>query len=387
MWSNLAVQLTVAVMLGRDQPITAVPAIPHSLGTHAHITSKVVEYTLANGLACPDAARARTVLDSLLQIGTLHEDDWTESTDSVRAQIKRQFGQDVPNDVLLRLGQTLILGRFNFHFTPRLTDGGVDAQCSSLQWAFGTEPCAYTSLVPEMLIGGAPNLKKVTVTLQNRFSWNAAVAQAKQPAGNTGFAQGFASLGYVLHLLEDLTSPAHSRNDAHAWTDPEWMEYRLPAGLEEEWGELKKLSGLPEMVRTPGMPIASPLGAESIEPIALFRALHSHVSSNFYSKSTVKFGASGPIANASLAYSCASAKGLTWANYICDGGGRVIAKGNLPITRIAGNTTSFPTAVWIDEWVADEQWKELGPLVVRYGSRLLMLYARSASPTMPCTIR
>jgi hypothetical protein len=385
MFSTWVLQLAFALLAIHPN---AAPAAPrHALGTHREITSKIVQYTIANGLVCQDATRARVVLDSLLQIGTLHEDDWTESTDSVRAQVKARFGRDVSNETLLLLGQTLVLGRFNFHFTPRLTDGGVNATCSSRDWAFGNAPCTYTSLVPAALAGTEEGLKKVTVTLRNRFNWDAAVAQAKEPAGSSGFSQGFVSLGYVLHLFEDLTSPAHSRNDAHAWTDPEWMEYRMPEGLVEEWKQVEKLSGLPENVRTPAMPAARPLAVEATGPTELFDALHGWVSSNFYSKSTVKFMAPGPLANANAAYSCASALGATWLRYICDEKGRLVAKGDQAIIRVAGITTQLPNEAWIDSYVADAQWKELGPRVVRDGSRLVMMYIRAAAPTMPCTVK
>lgn len=402
MWSSVCLAHLAVSLTGVDTvpavPPSAVPvpvAAAHSLGTHANITSKVVEYTLANGLTCTEPARARVVLDSLLQIGTIHEDDWTESKDVVRAQIKAATGKDVANDFLLSAAQSMILGRFNFHFTPKLDE--VSATCSSFDWAFGNQPCTYTSLVPEFLVkdwtaqtGNHP--AKVQVTLRNQFTWDAAVSQAKQPAGNTGFGQGFATLGYVLHLLEDLTSPAHSRNDAHGPNDPDWIEYRMPEGFKEEFEKIKTLSILPENVRVPSLPRAAPIPRENIEPRALFTELHTYVTHNFFSKSTSEFKAPGPVPNDGDAASCQSVKGVTWLRYICDKKGRVVAKGNLPIEYTPGiilqsKAISWPTQTWVDSWVADEQWKELGPLAVRYGSRLVMLYVRTAQPLMPCTER
>ena len=384
-------QLTLRLMMGSLMGNAPAPAA-HSLGTHAQITAKVVEYTVANGLTCQDPARARTLLDSLLQIGTREEDNWTESVEEVRAQIKTRTGRDIANHQLELLGQTLILGRFNFHFTPRLTDGGVDASCSSFQWAFGNQPCTYISLVPAIVAGTAKDLDNVRVTLTNQFDWAAAVRQAKQPAGATGFAQGFVSLGYVLHLFEDLTSPAHSRNDAHGWNDPEWMEYRMPTSLKEEWGVIEQFSGLPEEVRTPAMPQARPLPAEALTAPQLFQELHTHVSTHYFSKSTVAFKAPGPITHDTMAVSCAAAKGVAWTRYICDANGKMHAKGDVPISWTPGviqqsRAITWPTQKWVDSYVADEQWKELGPLAVRYGARLVMNYIRTAAPLMPCTVK
>ena len=410
MWSSaclahLAVTLTAGDTINVRPAATPAP-IPapaaargkpaaHSLPTHARITSAVVAHTITNGLVCSEPERARVVLDSLLQIGTIKEDDWAESIDMVKEQIKQGTGRDVSNEFLLSLGQSSILGRFNFHFTPKLDY--TESTCSSLDWAFGNQPCSYLSLVPEFLVKDwahhTGDSKWVKVTLRNQFTWDAAVAQAKQPAGNTGFAQGFASLGYVLHLLEDLTSPPHSRNDAHGPDDADWMEYRMPASIKEGFEKITSLSLLPdEAVRAPVMPANRPLPPEAIEPRALFVEVNNYVRANFYSKSTVAFTAPGPIANDDQATSCQSVKGVTWARYICDPKGRVVAKGNFPIERTPGvilqsRAITWPTQLWTDAWVADEQWRELGPVAVRAGSRLLMLYVRKAQPLMPCTIK
>jgi hypothetical protein len=396
MWSSaFLVHLAVAFLINGSGNAPRASAA-HSLGTHAKITSAVVAHTVANGLECSDPAQARRVLDSLLQIGTIGEDDWTESKEQVRAQIKAVTGRDVNNEFLVSAAQSMILGRFNFHFWPKLDD--VQATCSSLEWGFGNQPCTYTSLVPGFLTadwaaatGNHPS--NVKVTLRNQFTWGAAVAQAQQPAGNTGFSQGFVSLGYVLHLLEDLTSPAHSRSDAHGPNDPDWIEYRMPNGFKEEFEKIKTLSILPENERTPVMPANRPLAAESIEPTQLFTEVHDYVRANFFSKSTVTLRAPGPVTSDGAATSCQSgSRGITWARYICDSKDRAIAKGNFPIERTPGvilqsKVITWPTEVWIDSWVADEQWKELGPVAVRAGSRLMMLYIRQAQPLMPCRVR
>src|SRR3712207_7065155 len=50
-------------------------------------------------------------------------------------------------------------------------------------------------------------------TLTNTLQWNNAVALAADAD------RSWSTLGYVLHLLQDLTSPAHTRNDPHPHKD------------------------------------------------------------------------------------------------------------------------------------------------------------------------
>ena len=57
-------------------------------------------------------------------------------------------------------------------------------------------------------------LSGVTRTLTNTHTWPVAVRRAKDAKGEPA-SEGWDEIGWVLHLLEDLTSPAHTRNDPH----------------------------------------------------------------------------------------------------------------------------------------------------------------------------
>jgi hypothetical protein len=48
---------------------------------------------------------------------------------------------------------------------------------------------------------------------RNAHTWNVAIS--------LGGREGIVELGYVIHLLEDLGSPAHTRNDPHWKSTPE----------------------------------------------------------------------------------------------------------------------------------------------------------------------
>src|SRR5262249_34244674 len=52
------------------------------------------------------------------------------------------------------------------------------------------------------------------ITMQNKRTYPAAV-EAGRSGIPDGIVTGWQHLGFVLHLLQDLTSPAHTRNDAH----------------------------------------------------------------------------------------------------------------------------------------------------------------------------
>ena len=102
------------------------------------------------------------------------------------------------------------IGRFLFHFLPQL-DGDVNllefpavhvsGSCTSLKWGFGDpRPLCRASSI------GLP------VDKSNSNRWQEAFTNAH---GGSDNLDGWRNLGYVIHLLEDLTSPAHVRNDPH----------------------------------------------------------------------------------------------------------------------------------------------------------------------------
>ena len=199
----------------------------HAVPTHANITRASVDFLreVDGRFACSSK------LNDLLQIGTAAEDDTP---------------------------------RFMFHFNPNLNDSGYFGSCNSTQWGFGGAGCRQS--------GGSPLFAASTLT--NTHRWDDAVARARDSQGKPA-EEGWNELGYVLHLLEDLTSPAHTRNDAHPpYVDGDPMEARA---------------------RTPTSPPTSAGLLSFSSPQAFFTALQSHTQSNYYSADTAFVGP-GPAA-------------------------------------------------------------------------------------------
>ncbi len=131
------------------------------------------------------------------------------------------------------------LGRFYFHFLPALDDTisfplppslpsappsppppppptiiqRNRATCDSAQWGIFGATCTA-----EVIPGGPPIGFPVLdngggKTLINTHTWQAALAGADATGVPT--LAGWRELSYLVHLLEDLTSPPHTRNSAH----------------------------------------------------------------------------------------------------------------------------------------------------------------------------
>jgi hypothetical protein len=108
------------------------------------------------------------------------------------------------------------LGNFLFHFYPRLNDtlipaGGspflVASSCSSSDWGFSTPSLYCGAMVGSTFYPKQFNNDKYDLTVQK--------LAYRGPNKNDGLI----SLGHFLHLLQDLTQPAHVRNDAHPHLD------------------------------------------------------------------------------------------------------------------------------------------------------------------------
>lgn len=260
----------------------------HGVPTHSNITRAAVDYVskLDQRLACSRR------LNDFLQIGTVHEDDTP---------------------------------RFMFHFYPRLNDGRTTSTCSSRDWAFNNTSCYQE--------GGAPIF--LASTLTNQHGWSEAIQS------NTS-DQGFTELGYVLHLLEDLTSPAHTRNDAH------------PPGLDGDPVEA--------VTRIPASPSLSTGLLSFSSPEVAFDTLQRFTSTNFYSADTVFVG-SGPVSVRDD------------DDYFYDSQDRRIAYKGLAYT-LSGFTEASRdrTQATINATIATEQFARLGPVAVRYTASLIKHY-------------
>src|SRR2546426_4230176 len=224
-----------------------------------------------------------------------------------------------------------------FHFTPRLNAGIFTASCSSLDWGFGSGACIET---------GAPNGVRSSATLTNDHTWDIAFRNAKDSSGEPS-EQGWIDVGYVLHLLEDLTSPPHTRNDPHPVFDP-FERYN---------------NG-----RMPAMPAGSLLSFGSAQ--SHLTALQAYTQSHYFSSDTVFDPAlPGPVAAAED------------NSYFYDGAGRRIASKG-PKYKLSCLIHCDPTAATIDQAIALQQFDELGPMAAQVAASFLRFYYDQAGPAL-----
>jgi hypothetical protein len=271
----------------------------HAVSTHKNITSAAVSYLGQ----LDERAKCSTNLNQLLQVGTVAEDD-------------------NPRPV--------------FHFTPALS--ASSSTCSSVDWGFGSATCRWA-------LG----------TLTNTHRWQDAITHAKDQKTGKPSEEGLRDLGFVVHLIQDLTSPAHTRNDDHL----------------NAFG-VGDIDPVEAVTRTPTMPnVAEGLVAVS-SPDALFAQLGQFTRSNFYSKDTVFLG-DGPT----------SVRQDT--NYFYDVTGRRIAYKSLVYrTKELFGDTPDPRSATINDVIAADQFGELGPVAVKYTASLIKHYldvTTAASPS------
>ena len=282
-------------------------AFCHAVPTHRNITGQAVDYwrqrtsmQLTNsGTAC---------IDATLQIGTQHEDD---------------------------------IPRFLFHFYPRLSSLSFEASCNSLDWGFskgiicGQRIYLYTQNVE-------PNTHTWPDALSDVLGWDHA--------------------GYVIHLLEDLTSPAHARNDPHP---------PPPLGLGDPMeAKIRDFGGLP----LPAGGLKVFLNAEDY-----FLDLHNFTQSNFFSAdSTFDVSQPGPpLLTEDLQYFYGPCLLETPAS--CTANGRKIAHKGVRYW-LSGGDKRYAT---VDAAIADEQWQTLGPKAAVYVASLIEHYTQKTGAKVP----
>lgn len=268
--------------------------------------------------------------------------------------------------------------RFMFHFDPPLRNSisfiYVQSSCSALEWGFSSDPlvnipspflsrpCShnqpfdYNTYWPLQLI-------ESEVTLQNEHTWGAAVAAASS-SDLAKRIEGWKHLGYVLHLLQDMTSPAHVRSDGHPPGNSDPVENPVS----------------PASARVPGTPVGRDLIRLPSAP-DYFRTLQGWTQRRFYSADTVfrqpddsGYNLAGP------SYSLIDLK----SGLIYDQEGRRIAQlGRLG--RLAAQLGLLDlTGATITEEIANEQWKELGPEAVLYSASLIYKFYEEVDKKLPC---
>ena len=289
------------------------PSPAHEIPIHVAVTDRAIDLLIAKE---PQLSCVGSDLREFLISGTEREDDWFEP-----------WYRPV--------------GRFFFHFFRRLSGdtlcGTAEAACHSSDWASNFQCTAtFTPRFSNPVCSPAYR----TTTRVNEHSYNVAAAapDAQQMALH---------LGHLLHLLQDLASPAHARNDPHVhipgarWNiddrDPFEFENANRAGdvyaLPLPSGELPRF------------------GTNILGYQAALRDLQAFTESKFYSNDTIFCGQETSSAG------CPGPKeGGRDRNYVYD---------LQDVTRRIAAFGPFRT-LRIDSRVAREQFDELIPVVVRY---------------------
>ena len=190
------------------------------------------------------------------------------------------------------------VGRYFFHFHPSLNFFQptlvASGSCPSDAWGLNDNPlCTATCIVPLIcsVVSGA-------ATNNNR--WNLDRTADTTGAPNQSSITGF---GYVTHLLEDLGSPAHTRNDFHPcpvsqlsflYCDPFERYNDAFIGGSVLYGT----RGTPNA----GVALALPTGASAMIPTGtfttpqeFFTSLQTYINDNYYSSNSVFQGGPCPI--------------------------------------------------------------------------------------------
>jgi hypothetical protein len=330
--------------LGVLAVLLATPALAHNTDTHLNLTARAVEYLQQNDerFECDEPLFD---LLALLEVGAVQE----------AAAVDPSCADGPACEV-----------RFMQHYLPRLDDGTGSSSCSMLQWGFGSGEC-YQSL------NGSQN------PLVNSHNWQAAI-------DNVGSEQGWEELGYLLHLLQSLSTPSHARNDAHP--------HAPLAGDPLGGADVFESTVLDVTTFSDDGLIAFD------RPEEFFLSFSEYVQQMFYSQDSVfDDSLSGPVSASVFATERlvdgendpAEGEPYEDENYFYGGDGmRIAFKGDDYVASAAeefdteGNRLRDLTAATIDEVVAMEQWERLGPQAVRFGASLLQYYHDVAGALPPC---
>ena len=301
-------------------------AFGHEVKTHIKISAQAVTY-----LQKPNVDPHRpdfSAMNTQLRLGAIDEDSF--------------FGI---------LGTRAPLGRFFFHFLPNLnnSDQQINASCNSIDWGFGNDngvgvPCRAQAGI-------------FFTTQQNTHGYQNALQGADRGRPTD---QGWNELGYVVHLLEDVTSPAHTRNDPHPCT------FRIFQCDKFERFNDDQMPNLPSEGSLLGAPDPSTLR----DPRSFFLQLEPFIQANFFSSGTV-FSPNLPqpgITFQDNQYFYGQCLGTN--DPACSGGLRKLASKGLKYKLTGDKTMAI-----IDDTIAGEQFKELGPIAVQYVGAFLQLYA------------
>lgn len=382
------------------------PLRGHSIPTHKNITIAAVGWLLEAQprLQCP--ADGKTALTNALLWGTEHEDDDYEA------------------------GAALKMGRYMMHFRPVLDDefaaieiaplnvdgvkvslGTVDLGvfrtegCSSLEWGGfqrntpGNVTCTYQAT------------RANTISMTNVNTWGNALADAAKASRFSGFSEGFVKLGFLIHLVEDQSSPAHALNASHghkampvdvlAALDPamkgQTVDFGFPDPMEVDPAGNDARRDVPPSAWPPRNASQLLNGG----PGDFLLAMHAKTTSQGYSRESMHDRTARMFKNVAGRVEAQLPKaakdlGLPWPL-----GRETLAQEVSKLKRsvatiirdeIQKEALAEMKATWAKSAGADREWAVLGPEAVRLSASLLWKYINDARPVMgtgtaACTVR
>jgi hypothetical protein len=352
--------------------IFAQPVLSHEVSTHKRIGTMAAACLRLPGCV-QDSVDSRIDvldLDSQIRWGEVHEDDFFPPSSSTTV-----------SGTLAQL-LTANAGRFLFHFFNPFADPAksglwsqlrlfvpvvnigvdltVDASCPSPAWGLLDAPCNAT-----MAIVGPGLTSSYATTQSNSYRW-----QVTQKAGLDGQPSflGVEAFGHVVHLLEDLGSPAHTRNDAH------------PCAVDQYCSHYEK-DNESRIVKTPlGPPLIATAGLTTAQDF--FVAMAQYTAERYFSENTVG-RYPGPLikyTDNSPDYMYGDCIPATYLYGHCediDGHEvrKVAYKGLL--YRASCKTSCDDTLATVDDVIAKEQFDELGPVIAQHVAAFIRFYAPS----------
>jgi hypothetical protein len=319
--------------------------------------------------------------------------------------------------------------RSAFHFTPPLKFDepelikGIEYQdvvsanqCASVNWGQSNGPpdgsagCTVSCYEPpgsslfagiDALLGNLFCPFVSSLTLNNQFRWD----RDLEPDKNSGAPStiSITNFGYVVHLLEDLGSPPHTRNDLHmcVWGFDYCDQF-------EQFNNNAKYgaSGVGDPQQSPAWgvllseaPVISTKGFTT--PTEFFNKLQQYVITNYYSNRSVFQGGVGPtslvvsdghyfygqciiengVPVSVLAETCdvVTIQGQKYnARKIAHKGGEYWASCNNAVAETGCDVKKAD----IDQTIAREQFAELGPVIAQHVAAFIQFYAPAVTVTV-----
>jgi hypothetical protein len=304
----------------------------HEVDVHVAITNRAIDYLVQ---VRPELSACAPVLKQHIGLGVIDEDAYYAPRLSYYP-----------------------LGRFFFHFLPQLTDvplttvgdAVTDATCNSEEWGNAPRSCTATLT--------APLFERSSGARSNEHVYSQLIADLRNAPGTDLHNRGLVRLGHYVHLLQDLTSPAHTRNDAHPHFSFETLGIER-LGDPSLFEVVNAARGEADITMPTG-----PLLSWATNEDAFYQ-LRSFTATRFWSEKNTLIG-SGPARIA-----------VTTDGYALDHEGRRIAHRN--------SRTSIFT---INDVVARAQFDELAPVAVVYTASMInQIVEREGVSLCPAPLR